>query len=91
MGNKAIETGMISLIDQVAAVIFVKLTKVSNFGAPKRFCINSINISMNIPGAAQWQPLLFSKHILFFMSIIEKIVPVSIALSVIRVSFTKIF
>ena len=63
---KAIEIGIFFLIDQVAAVIFVKLTKVSDFGTPKRFCINSINISTNTPGAAQWQPLLFSKKSLIY-------------------------
>ena len=34
---KAIETGIILSIDQVAAVMFVKKTKVSEFGTSERF------------------------------------------------------
>ena len=37
--SKAIETGIILLIDQAAAVMFVKQTKVSNFGISERFLI----------------------------------------------------
>ena len=44
---KAIETGIISLIDQVAAAFLVKLTKVFDFGTTERFSINSINLSTN--------------------------------------------
>ena len=37
--SKAIETGIILLIDRVAAVMFVKQTKVSDFGILERFLL----------------------------------------------------
>ena len=45
----AIETGIILLIDQVAAVIFVKKSKISDlFKNLKDFFINSLNLATNL-------------------------------------------
>ena len=47
--TKAIEKCIILLKDQdqVAAVIFMKKTKVSDFGTSERFSINSLKLSTN--------------------------------------------
>ena len=42
--TKAIVTGIILLIDQLSAVIFV----ITDFGTSERFLINSLNLSTNL-------------------------------------------
>ena len=54
---KAIESGIILLIDQVAAVMFVKKTNVSDFGTSERFLCQfpkPFHEFELLPGAAQW-------------------------------------
>ena len=66
----AIETGIILLIDQVAAVIFVKKSKISDlFKNLKDFFINSLNLATNLNcrmlqhnGSCHLIRDLFSKH-----------------------------
>ena len=48
ISTKAMETGIILLIDQVAAVIFVNLKKVSDICTSGIFFINSQNVSTNL-------------------------------------------
>ena len=52
---KAIETGIILLVDQVAAVIFVKLTKVSD-----QFTKLYTSLHCYVPGAEKWN-LIFDQ------------------------------
>ena len=47
--TKTIETGTFLLIDQVAAVMFAKLSKVSDLRIFERFFINSRKQSTNMP------------------------------------------
>ena len=54
---KAIETGIVLSIDQAAAVMFVKKTKVSEFGTSERFFYQfpkPLHEFELLPGASRW-------------------------------------
>ena len=52
--SKAVKMGIILLIVHVATVIFVKLTKVSDFGISERFFFNQLNLSKNLNCCLVW-------------------------------------
>ena len=81
--TKAIKTGLMLLIDWVAAAIFVRWKKVPDFGTSERFFIQSTMSFNKVELLHNFIWDLFSKHIAvfyYFMLTIDKIIPVSIAL-----------
>ena len=81
-----IETGIISLIDQVAAVNFVKNAKVAAFGTSEMLLIYPLNLSMNLNCCLMLycviSDLSFNTFESCLMSTIHKIIPFPLALVV---------